>query len=81
MGQLTADIPAAGGNARFNLADNNKGLPQNRVFFEYRRFNTAIESVGGGSGQPPFVRVASPMRLSNFNHPVRKRWRPNTFKV
>ena len=41
-GRLSADIPAAGGNARFSIADNNKGLPQNRVFFDYRHFNNAI---------------------------------------
>ncbi len=56
VGQLSADIPAAGGNARFNIADNNKGLPQNRVFFDYRHFNNAIGSVVANPGQPLFVR-------------------------
>ncbi len=69
MGRLTADIPAAGGNARFNIADNNKGLPQNRVFFDYRHFNNAIGSVVDGPGQPPLVRRQN---FDNFMFGVEK---------
>lgn len=51
-----ADIPAAGGNARFSIADNNKPLPQNRVFFDYRHYNNAIGIDETRFGTPPISR-------------------------
>ena len=56
IARFNADIPAAGGNARFNIADNNKGLPQNRVFFDYRHFNNAIGTDAIIGGLSPIVR-------------------------
>ncbi len=54
--RFSADIPAAGGNARFNIADNNKGVPQNRVFTDYRHFNNAIAAGSTDPGLPSFGR-------------------------
>ena len=54
--QLSADIPAAGGNSRFSIADNNKGLPQNRVFTDYRHFNNAIGTDTSVPGMPTLLR-------------------------
>ena len=53
---LSADIPAAGGNSRFSIADNNKGLPQNRVFTDYRHFNNAIGTDTSVPGMPTLLR-------------------------
>ena len=39
----TADIPLAGGNSRFRIADNNKPVPHSRLFFDYRHFHNALE--------------------------------------
>ena len=54
--RLSGDIPAAGGNASFSIADNNKPMPQNRVFFDYRHFNNAIGTDEGVLGMPSLVR-------------------------
>ncbi|MBC7967207.1 MAG: hypothetical protein H7Z17_14935, partial [Fuerstia sp.] len=54
--QFTADIPSGGGNGRFSIADNNKGLPQNRVFSDYRHFNNALGSDVNIPGMPLLVR-------------------------
>ena len=56
VSRLSADIPVAGGNARFNIADNNKGLPQNRVFTDYRHFNNAIGTDAAIPGMPSLLR-------------------------
>ena len=56
IARFSADIPAAGGNSRFSIADNNKGLPQNRVFTDYRHFNNAIGTDTTRPGMPPLVR-------------------------
>lgn len=52
----SGDIPAAGGNARFSIADNNKPLPQNRVFFDYRHYNNAIGTDESLFGAPAINR-------------------------
>ena len=54
--RLSADIPAAGGNARFSIADNNKPLPQNRIFFDYRHYNNSIGTDAGGFATPLILR-------------------------
>ncbi len=56
VARLSGDIPAAGGNARFSIADNNKPLPQSRVFFDYRHFNNAIGTDTTIPGMAPLVR-------------------------
>lgn len=38
----TADFPAAGGGRRFKVAENNKALPMNRVYFTYHHFHNAL---------------------------------------
>ena len=40
----TADIPLAGGSRRMKVAENNKALPQDRVFFLYNHFHKALEA-------------------------------------
>lgn len=58
LARFSGDILAAGGNSRFNIADNNKSLPQNRVFSDYRHFNNAVATFASGPGfaTPTFVR-------------------------
>ncbi len=51
--QFSADLITAGGNSAFSISDNNKPVPQNRFFFDYRHYNNAFGSqtsgVGGGT--------------------------------
>lgn len=44
----TADFPAAGGGRRVKIAENNKALPMNRVFFMYHHFHNALTFDPGG---------------------------------
>ena len=37
------DLPIAGGSRRVKIAENNKALPVNRVFFVYNHFNNALD--------------------------------------
>ena len=68
-GQFSADIPSGGGNGRFSIADNNKGLPQNRVFFDYRHFNNALGSDVNIPGMPP---VSRRQNFDNFLFGIEK---------
>ena len=38
----TSILPLAAGIGRLNIADNNKAVPQNRVFFDYRHYHNAV---------------------------------------
>ena len=38
----TSELPIAGGTGRINVADNNKALPADRVYFDYRHYNGAL---------------------------------------
>ena len=38
----TSELPIAGGTGRINVADNNKALPTNRVYFDYRHYSSAL---------------------------------------
>lgn len=37
-----ADVPTGGGTARLRIADNNKALPQDRIYFNYNHFRNAL---------------------------------------
>ncbi|MCS7305854.1 MAG: hypothetical protein NZ602_12210 [Thermoguttaceae bacterium] len=46
-----ADIPLAGGSRRIKIADNNRLLPTDRVYFQYNHFHNAFERVDA-AGRP-----------------------------
>jgi len=52
-GQLSADLITAGGNSAFSISDNNKPVPQDRFFFDYRHYNNAFGTQSSGGGASP----------------------------
>ena len=42
----TTNVPIAGGDRRFKIAENNNPLPMDRVFFNYHNFNNAVQGFG-----------------------------------
>lgn len=62
--RFSADIPAAGGNSRFSIADNNKGLPQNAPD-QSRRGQKASPAIDATDilPQPPLV-VPTPQQIA-----------------
>ena len=48
------DLPTAGGTYRLNIADNNKALPEDRIYFVYNHYKNAFQvDPGAASAQPP----------------------------
>jgi hypothetical protein len=45
----TATLPTAGGARRTKIAENNRPLPQDRVFFTYNHFHNALEASATGA--------------------------------
>lgn len=41
------NVPIAGGDRRFKIAEDNNPIPVDRVFFDYNMFNRAVEGVDG----------------------------------
>lgn len=43
---ILVDVPPAGGSRHVKIAENNKALPMDRVYFEYHHFQNALQSGG-----------------------------------
>ncbi len=59
--KFSADLITAGGNSAFSISDNNKPVPQNRYFFDYRHYNNAFGTQSTG------VAGGSTIRRQNFD--------------